>query len=168
PDGKQIDFERTRTDLPPRPTEIKPHPRGVELGRLIQMLNTTSSRTLVSFLENEFSRVGPKTARRIIRQAAKTKSISVRSYPRRIAHEQANALYRAIRTVPVSAPRTDCLVPIGEERLTQGLRTQIDAEFYFATTRAPAVYRGNPFQVEMAVAWGAPSGTSVTMDEQGH
>jgi DNA topoisomerase VI subunit B len=168
PQGERSEFERTSTALPPRPIEIKPHPRGVELGRLIQMLNTTTSRTLLKFLESEFSRVGPKTARRIIRQAAKTKSISVRSYPRRIAHEQADALYRAIRTVPVSAPRTDCLVPIGEERLSQGLRTQIDADFYFATTRAPAVYRGNPFLVEMALAWGSPSGTTVTVDEQGH
>ena len=53
-------------ELPPRPTEIKPHPGGVELGRLIQMLSNTESRTLLRFLVDDFSRVGRKTARRII------------------------------------------------------------------------------------------------------
>jgi DNA topoisomerase-6 subunit B len=166
PRGDQVIFERTSNELPQRPAEIKPHPRGVELGRLIQMLSHTECRTLLHFLEDEFSRVGRATAKWIISQAGK--SLSERSYPRRIAHAQAKALFQAIKAVPVSAPRTDCLAPIGEERLCQGLRTQIDADFYFATTRPPAVYRGNPFQVEMAVAYGSPSGHGMTIDDDGH
>jgi DNA topoisomerase-6 subunit B len=37
--GEQIRFARSTRELPNRPTEIKPHPHGIELGRLIQMLN---------------------------------------------------------------------------------------------------------------------------------
>ncbi len=166
PSGEPTDYLRTDPRLPARPTEIKPHPHGVELGRLIQMLNNTESRTLLNFLQREFSRVGQKTARAIIDQAGK--SVNERSYPRRIAHAQANALHRAIQKVRISAPRTDCLTPIGEERILEGLHAQTDADFYCAVTRPPAVYRGNPFQVEIALAYGHRGGRHLEMDEHGH
>ena len=55
-----------------RPVDVKPHPRGIELGQLIQMLSNTPCRTLLQFLQREFSRVGRKTAREIIHQADQT------------------------------------------------------------------------------------------------
>ncbi len=166
PRGEQVRYERTSRELPPRPREIKPHPHGVELGRLIQMLGSTHSRTLLQFLENEFSRVGHKTAREIVRVAALR--LSERSHPRHIAHAQASALYRAIQKVPVSAPRTDCLAPIGEALLETGLRKEVAADFFVAVSRPPAVYRGNPFQVEVAIAYGAPGGVGLAVDAGGH
>jgi DNA topoisomerase-6 subunit B len=48
------------------------------------------------------------------------------------------------------------VVPIGEEQLLNGLRQVVRAEFYTATTRSPAVYRGNPFIIEAAIAYGKP------------
>jgi DNA topoisomerase-6 subunit B len=70
--------------------------------------------------------------------------------------------------VPVSAPRTDCIVPIGEQRLTEGLHREIDAGFFTVTTRPPAVYRGNPFQVEVGLAYGQAAGTHLELDVRGH
>ena len=166
PHGEKIVYKRSSREPPLPPVEIKPHPRGVELGRLIQMLNSTRSRHLLQFLQNEFSRVGPKTAREIIRTARR--KLTERSLPKRIAHAQANALYRAIRKVPVSAPRTDCIVPIGEQRLLEGMKKEIDADFYIVKTRPPAVYRGNPFQVEVGIAYGHPGGAGLAVDEKGH
>jgi DNA topoisomerase-6 subunit B len=166
PHGEAIAWRRKTRDLPPPTVEIKPHPRGVELGRLIQMLNATTSRHLLQFLQNEFSRVGAKTAREIIATAGR--KLTERSLPKRIAHAQANALYRAIRAVPVSAPRTDCLVPIGEQRLLEGLKKEIDADFYVVRTRPPAVYRGNPFQVEIGIAYAHPGGAGLAVDNKGH
>jgi len=166
PHGEKWDHERTSTALPPRPVNVKPHPRGVELGQLISMLSNTESRTLLQFLENDLSRVGRKTARRIINQA--DRGLTERSYPKRIAHQQSQALYRAIQTVPVSAPRTDCISPIGEERLAEGLHQEFDASFYTVTTRPPAVYRGNPFQIEVGLAYGQAAGTHLELDEHGH
>jgi hypothetical protein len=55
PQGKEIHFVRCTDRLPPRPKEIKPHPHGIELGRLIQMLSNTASRSLLRFLVDEFS-----------------------------------------------------------------------------------------------------------------
>jgi DNA topoisomerase-6 subunit B len=56
---------------------------------------------------------------------------------------------------PIDSPSpTNCLSPIGEAQILAGLEKVIDAAFYTAVTRAPAVYRGNPFQVEIGMAYG--------------
>ena len=52
------------------------------------------------------------------------------------------------------APSTDCIGPIGVEELQEGLRRVVEADFYTACSRSPAVYRGNPFLVEAALAYG--------------
>jgi DNA topoisomerase-6 subunit B len=58
-------------------------------------------------------------------------------------------------------------VPIGEHQLSDGLRHEIDAEFYTATTRTPAVYRGNPFQIEVGVVFGGAGGARLELDANG-
>jgi DNA topoisomerase-6 subunit B len=166
PHGEQIQFARSINELPRRPREIKPHPHGIELGRLIQMLSNSTSRTLLRFLVDEFSCVGRKTALKIIEQAGK--QLSDRSYPKHIAHVQATALHRAIQQTRVSAPRTDCIVPIGEKQLLEGLHKELEADFFTVTTRPAAAYRGNPFQVEVAIAFARPSEPGVEVDEGGH
>ena len=52
------------------------------------------------------------------------------------------------------APPTDCLAPIGEKQLVDGLKKEFEADFFTSTTRPPDVYRGNPFQIEAALAYG--------------
>jgi DNA topoisomerase-6 subunit B len=165
PGGRQIRFERTARKLPPRPREIKPHPHGIELGRLIQMLSSTKSPTLLRFLVDEFSSVGSKTALNVIETARRR--LSARSYPKHVARAQAAALHRAFLTTHILPPRTDCIVPIGQRRLLEGLRKELDADFYTVTTRPAAVYRGNPFQVEVALAYGH-RGEDIELDKRGH
>ena len=152
--------------LPPEPKEIKPHPYGIELGRLIQMLNSTSKHTLLQFLVGEFSRVGRKTALEMITHAGGR--LSKRSYPKHIARAQATALHRAIQKTRVLAPRTDCIVPIGESNLLKGLRKELEADFFTVTTRPAAAYRGNPFQVEVGIAYGCKVGANIEVDASGH
>jgi hypothetical protein len=45
-------------------------------------------------------------------------------------------------------------VPIGEALLVEGLKRRFKADLYVSTTRPPSVYRGNPFVVEVGLAWG--------------
>jgi len=163
--GDAIRFERDVHVLPPLPREIKPHPHGIELGRLINMLSSTKKRTLLQFLVDEFSGVGKTTALKII--AATRGRVSQRSYPKHIAHAEAGALHRAMQKTRVLAPRTDCLVPIGEENILKGLRKELDAGFLTAITRPAASYRGNPFQVEVAVAFGPLGETDIEVDDSG-
>jgi DNA topoisomerase-6 subunit B len=67
---------------------------------------------------------------------------------------EAERLFKAINSVKIMSPATNCLSPIGEEQILAGLKKEIDADFYTAITRTPAVYRGNPFQIEVGLAYG--------------
>ena len=150
PDGDPQEFPRVTAQSPPEPREIKPHPQGIELGMLMRMLEDTKSRNLKGFLTSEFSRVTPRVADQIIAEA----KLEARNRPSRIARQEAETLYKAIQRVKILNPRTDCVVPIGEELLIKSLQSEIEAEFYTAITRPPSVYRGNPFIVEAGVAYG--------------
>ncbi len=149
PDGKTV-FERVTEEMPPPPKRIKPHPHGVELGVLRRMLFLTRERSLVSFLTKEFCRVGKTTAERVCRQARLPPSAK----PQELSLTEIERLYRALQRAKVKAPPTDCLSPIGEKLLIEGLKKEVKPEFAVAVTRPPAVYRGIPFQVEVAVGYG--------------
>ena len=66
-----------------------------------------------------------------------------------------------IAKTKIMNPPTNCVAPIGEEQLTYGLASVVPAEFYASTTRPPTVYRGNPFIIEAALAYG---GSGVAAD----
>ncbi|HKX46421.1 MAG TPA: DNA topoisomerase VI subunit B, partial [Planctomycetota bacterium] len=165
PGGERVEYARSTKEMPRETVEIQPHPHGVELGVLIGMLKATTARSLSGFLQEEFSRVGPKVAREIIGKAGK--GLSEKSYPARIAREEASALHAAIQATKISAPSTECISPIGEELVLAGLQKEIEADFYAASTRPPAVYRGNPFQIEVGIAYGKPGGVGLELEDTG-
>jgi len=150
PDGTRTEYARATTKLPVKPKEIKPHPDGIELGILINMLKSTESRTLQSFLTNDFSRIGAGTAKKVCAEA----NLYPNARPSRIAKQEADNLLKAIRKQKFMSPPTDCLSPISEELLLKSLKKEFDAEFYTAVTRPAHVYRGNPFRIEAAIAFG--------------
>ncbi len=150
PKAEQIIFPRATDVKPRRAQEIKPHPYGVELGVLMDMLHTTKSRTLQAFFTTEFSRVGPGTAKEICANAA----VLPNAKPQEVSRETTEKLIEGIKKTKIIAPSTDCITPIGEELLEKGLKKEVNAEFYCACSRPPAVYRGNPFVVECALAYG--------------
>jgi DNA topoisomerase-6 subunit B len=151
-DGNWITFPRINKMLPDQPNEIKPHPHGVELGMLMQMLKDTQARTVRAALHQDFSRVSSKVALAICENAG----LNANARPKRVAHQESEALYKAINDTKLMRPPTDCLSPIGEEQIVAGLKKEIKADFYTAVTRAPAVYRGNPFQIEVGLAYAKP------------
>ena len=151
PEGQRTVFERSVGELPPPPREIKPHPYGIELGVLLKMMQDTKSHWLSGFLTSDFSRVSPKVAAEICQRAG----LEPTAKPRTIVGEAAERLYRAIQQTKIMNPPTDCLSPIGEKAILAGLYRQIKGDFYTAVTRAPAVYRGNPFVVEVGLAYGS-------------
>jgi DNA topoisomerase-6 subunit B len=61
-----LKFERATDQLPAETEEIRPHPHGVELGTLLKMLAATESYSVSGFLQEEFTRVGKKTADSVI------------------------------------------------------------------------------------------------------
>jgi DNA topoisomerase-6 subunit B len=150
PDGNTTRFERATKTLPEEPKEVQPHPYGVELGMLLAMLKNTSNRQLGAFLENEFSRVSHKASDEICNAAG----LNRQTWVARVAREEAAALHKALGQVKLMNPPTDCISPIGEGLLIDSLAREYPKAFLRAVTRQPSVYRGNPFQIEVALAWG--------------
>jgi DNA topoisomerase VI subunit B len=164
PENNDREFARSTNHLPLEPKEIKPHPYGVELGRLITMMKDAPASTISQFLTQNFSRVSSGVARKI----CETAKLSTRANVHRIGRHEADALYQAIQQTKISSPSTDCISPIGEDLLLKGLHQVVPGEFYAAATRPPAVYRGNPFLIEAAIAYGgAPIGQRVSADVLG-
>jgi len=62
----EFKYERVTDQLPAETKEIRPHPHGVELGTLIKMAEATDSYSISGFLQEEFTRVGAKTANTVI------------------------------------------------------------------------------------------------------
>jgi len=147
-----ITFERGATKTPVQPFEIKPHPHGVELGMLIQMLKDTSAKTVKAALQHDFSRVSDRVAKEICERAG----LNPKERPSQIAHRESEALFKAIGETKLMRPPTDCLSPIGEKEIMAGLEKEIKGDFYTSVTRDPEVYRGNPFQIEAGIAYAKP------------
>ena len=150
PEGNQRTYPRSTNQLPPEPKEIKPHPYGIELGQLVTMLKDTKATTVSKFLSTSFSRVSSSVARRICAEA----KLSPRASASRIGRREADSLYEAIQRTKIGAPSTDCISAIGEPLLLKGVSRVVPGQFYAAATRPPAVYRGNPFVIEVALAYG--------------
>lgn len=159
PEANQLIFPRATEILPAEPVEIKPHPYGVELGRLIRMLELTPAKTLQQFLTTEFVRVGSGTAKQICENSA----LLPRTKPKSVSREMAENLYKGIQKTKIISPPTDCISPIGDEQLEKGLRKEINAEFYCASTRPASVYRGNPFVIEVGLAYGGDQNADKTV-----
>jgi len=159
PEATQLLFPRAMEELPPEPREIKPHPYGVELGRLLKMLEITSAKTLQQFLTEEFVRVGPGTAQQICQNAA----LLPNTKPKQVSREMVEKLHKGIQATKIIAPPTDSISPIGADQLEKGLRKEVNAEFYCSTTRPPEVYRGNPFIIEASIAFGGEQDAESTV-----
>ena len=150
PKAEQTIYARAIEEMPKEAKSIKPHPYGVELGALIKMLKITSQKTVHSFLTSEFSRVSASVATQILEIAG----ISPTQKPKEIDRNQAEHIIGAIKKVKIMNPPVDCLSPIGEEQLEKGIKKEVNAEFYRTISRPPSVYRGNPFIIEAALAYG--------------
>ena len=126
PGGETIIYERSSEELPAHTQEIKPHPYGVELG----------------------------VSKRIAEEICAHAGLSPNAYVSRISHADIEKLITGIVQTKIMNPPTTCVAPIGEEQLIRGLQSVVLADFYASTTRPPAVYRGNPFIIEAALAYG--------------
>jgi DNA topoisomerase-6 subunit B len=153
--GPVVVFPRAVSELPPETKEIQPHPRGVELGTLLQMLKdyqeaTKDSGTLYNFLQEKFCRVSSASASEFCQKIGATSRTKVGD----IEPPQAEKLFKEFQESKLAPPPTDCLAPIGVQQLLKGMFKGVRAEFYAASSRDADVYRGRPFLIETAIAFG--------------
>ncbi|MBK8096387.1 MAG: DNA topoisomerase VI subunit B [Planctomycetes bacterium] len=162
PDGNVTEYQRATKELPQEVEEIKPHPHGVELGVLLKMVNESENRTTSAFLQEDFSRVGPTVAKEICAKAG----IKPEANPRRLETSDVAKIKAAIDATKIMAPPLSCIAPIGEDVIITGLKKEVEADFYVATSRKPVVYRGHPFAIEVGIAYGKP-GDTLQMTDSG-
>ena len=148
--GAEHVFDRVTKELPPETAEIKPHPYGVELGVLMQMFRDTKARNVRTCLQSDFSRVSANSAKAICELA----KVSESRRPSEATRDESERIHKAIQKTKIMNPPTDCIAPIGEDLIEKALRAEVNADFYTAVTRKPAVYRGNPFLIEVGIAYG--------------
>jgi len=150
PEGEKKIYPRVVNELPPAAVNIKPHPLGVEIGVLERMAKFTKTRNIVGFLTGDFCRIGPETAKNLLKKAGLKPTIA----PKDITHVEVDKLWKAIQTTDFMKPPMDCLSPIGEKSLEEGLRKEFKADFIATVSRPPSVYRGMPFKIEAAILYG--------------
>lgn len=149
PTGR-IEFVRGIDKLPVKPKQIKPHLYGVEIGIMERMRSETNARTVQTFLTSEFTRVGKLSAEEICKKA----EIDSKTSPRKLTHEDVTKLVNAVKETRLSRPPTDCLSPLGNTAVEEGMKKELNPEFVASLSRPPSVYRGWPFQVEVGIAYG--------------
>ena len=97
--------------------------------------------------------LGKEEIEKLLRkQLDKSKDLAKNLISRDVAETLINAVKQ--NEIKITAPPTDCISPIGKELLKKGLEKEVDAEFCEPTSRRAVVYRGNPFVVEVAIAYG--------------
>ncbi|MFO7991360.1 MAG: DNA topoisomerase VI subunit B [Thermoplasmata archaeon] len=153
-DGETTVFKRATDQLPRKTEAVQPHIQGIELGTFAKMAKSTDRRRLSSFLVNEFSRISYNTAREICDVA----EVDEKTKPGEMDIGDCKKILKATEKVKIMAPETDCLSPIKSMLIKKGLKNVLKGyrpEFYSKpTTRDPAVYAGNPFQVEVGLVYG--------------
>ena len=151
PDGNIVYYPRVVDKMPRGPKEVKPHPHGVDIELLKQLIKNSKARTLKDFLIEVFQSVGRKTAENFLREARLDPNID----PHTLTDEQLEELARKLREYRrFRAPSADALSPLGLEIIEAGLKSILKPEFVVVVTRKPRAYEGHPFIVEVGIAYG--------------
>ncbi len=157
PEGKTIIYDRAVEDIPPKPKEAKPHPRGVTVDDLLGYALRSNSHKIKSFLRNDFTRISGKK----VKEIQKKISFDLNKMPKDLKWDEAEELVQTFKETDFMRPPTDVLVPIGKKRLEKAVEEQLEPEFKQVVERKPKVYRGGvPFIVETALAYGGKAGNN--------
>lgn len=95
PDNEIYYYRRSLEKLPPPPKEVKPHPHGIDLEFLKEIIKSNSKTPIKDVLVNEFHGVGEKTALKILELA----SIDPSKEAGRLTEDEVIRLCRVLRGV---------------------------------------------------------------------
>uniref|UniRef100_A0A7C4D6S5 Type 2 DNA topoisomerase 6 subunit B n=1 Tax=Staphylothermus marinus TaxID=2280 RepID=A0A7C4D6S5_STAMA len=151
PENKIILYERIIDKLPKPPREVKPHPYGVDLESLKQIISTSKYSTIQDVLKHSFQSIGDLTSRKLLDLAG----IKYNTDPRKLSEEDLLKLVEVMKKYDkYKPPKPDALSPFGSEIIIAGLNRMYSPEFVHAVTRKPRAYQGHPFIVEAGIAYG--------------
>jgi DNA topoisomerase-6 subunit B len=154
PEGSVITYDQVSKKLPVPPSEIKPHPMGLEIGDILELAKNTKHKTLAAFLGGDFSKVSNKIALEICLKAKLDPNMD----PLTIKLVDAKNLLESFKVTKLLPPSSEALSPIGESLIKKGLKNVLGSykpSFYaIPVSRKPAIYHGNVFVVEGGMVYG--------------
>lgn len=153
PDGILYFYHRKAATTPKPPSEVLPHPHGVDVETVKRALSKSKGEDLPTFLTKNFHRVGVRTARKFLKDAGFDPSMSTNDL--KSQEHLVMKLVKALNTYKhFLPPDPSCLSPIGPELLRIGIMKELKPEFVAVAQRKPSAYSGHPFIVEAAIAYG--------------
>jgi DNA topoisomerase VI subunit B len=184
PKGRLYKFTRATSEMPEPPTEILPHPYGVDVELLQRLIQITSFNNMEDFLKGHFHRVGGVTAVKFLISASlisfscnehgkfeydQIKWVDNRALcpkcgklmqsssknPKKLSHDEIVRLMQNLKKYKdFLPPDASCLSPLGEDLLRAGVMKELNPEYLVVHQRKPSTYAGHPFIIEMAIAYG--------------
>lgn len=151
PDGEKK-FVRVSRELPEPPRVGRYHPKGVDIELLKMLIREVDGEVALSaFLRKFFDGVGQRTAEKFCKWAGVKPNTKVKS----LKLSELEALSSKMREFKWwRRPKPATLSPLGEKLLIEGVKRILKPVFVAAVTRPPSSHLGNPFIVEVALAWG--------------
>jgi len=155
PDGVKTEYKAI-ADNPPIPVIEKYHPLGLSTHDFLRLLNQSRQKTVGDFIVHDLQRSGTDKVKELNGILKKDLfKIKKENADRNLVE----SIIKAIHQVKWKSPKTDSLIPIGEEELSKAIDELFKPEFKIVITRPPKVYRGGvPFIVEIGLAWGENCG----------
>ena len=151
PKGRLYKFQRVTKQMPDPPKETLPHPYGVDVELLQRLIMITKQKNMLDFLTHHFHRVGEITAKKFLEYS----KIKANQNPKKLTREETVNLMQTLRNFnEFLPPDASCLSPLGEELLKAGIFKELNPEFVAVSQRKPATYSGNPFIIEVGIAYG--------------
>jgi len=140
-------LERLTDTLPAPPRQSPPYPTNLDLGTLMHLVESSTRRSIGSFLRHDLSGISDKVASLLLKKC----KIPKRRRLVDLSSDDLERIFYAFSSVRLLPPKLDCMSPIGEHALIDGLSRLMDFKFITAATRKPSSYAGTPFLIEAAV-----------------
>ncbi|MEM3799661.1 MAG: DNA topoisomerase VI subunit B [Thermoprotei archaeon] len=150
PDNQVFLAPALTDSVPKPPTESKPHPYGVDIIKVKEMIDSSKRDvTVLKFLQ-KFSRIGSTTASRFAAWVGFDPNRPVK----KLSDEEIKKMVEGFKSYTFLPPDGSSLSPLGEQIIRTGLASEYNPEFIAVTTRPPSAYEGFSFIVEAALAYG--------------
>ena len=122
-------FRRRTLVMPSPPTTTKHHPSAANEDQLLikTLLSQTREKTLLGFLNKEFTSIGKDHASRLVKELGK--GFDPTMSPKDVSETQATRIQQLLSYARFTVPSGDCLSPAGEYNLRLGIMKELVRAF---------------------------------------
>ncbi|MEM2024726.1 MAG: DNA topoisomerase VI subunit B [Desulfurococcaceae archaeon] len=151
PESEIVYHPRITNTIPKPPVETKPHPQGVDLEFLSNIIRNKNYNSLRDLLVSSFQGIGEATAKLMLSLA----KIDPNKSPHELTNDDLLTLVNTMKSYDkYRPPSAASLSPLGEQVIKAGLMRAFNPEYIDVGVRRPGSYNGHPFILEVGIAYG--------------